>query len=85
MLTLSKDTLSITRWKCGDSFSFFHFGLGLVHKLFESHYVEKAPVGRPCTETNYDPRLDQMDHWSIGGEGKDHICEVCNLGHKHQK
>ena len=59
--------------------SFLSFRLDLAHKLVEGQCVEKAPVGRPCTEANNnDPRLDPMDHWPVRGEGKDHFCEVCN-------
>ena len=65
---------------------FLSFRLDLAHKLAKGHYMEKAPVGRPCTEANNnDPRLDPMDHWPVRGEGKDHFCEVCNAWHKHHE
>ena len=58
---------------------FLSFRLDLAHKLAECHCMEKAPVGRPCTKANNNnPRLDRMDHWPVRGEGKDHVCEVCN-------
>ena len=58
---------------------FLSLRLDLAHELVEGHYVEKAPVSRPCTEANNnDPRLDRMDHWPVRGEDKDHVCEVCN-------
>ena len=66
--------------------NFLSFRLDLAQKLVEGHYVEKAPVGRPRTEANdNDPHLDRMDHWPVRGEGKDHVCEVCNALHKHHE
>ena len=66
--------------------NFLSFRLDLAHKLVEGHYVEMAPVGRPRTEADdNDPRLDRMDHWLVRGEGKDHVCEVCNAWHKHHE
>jgi len=60
--------------------------LELVHNLVEGHYVKKAPVGRPGSEANdNDPSLDQMDHWPVRGEGKDHVCEMCNARHEPHK
>ena len=85
MLTSSKDTPSN---KVGNVVKrdFLSFRLDLAHKLVEGYYVEKAPVGRPRTEANdNDPRLDRMDHWPVRGEGKDHLCEVCNARHKHHE
>ena len=65
---------------------FLSFRLDLAHKLAECHCMEKAPVGRPCTKANNNnPRLDRMDHWPVRGEGKDHVCEVCNAWHKHHE
>ena len=69
-------------WKCCEAWFF----IIQAHKLVEGHYVKKAPVGRPGTEANdNDPSLDQMDHWPVRGEGKDHVCEMCNARHKHHK
>ena len=65
---------------------FLLFRRDLAHTLVEGHYVEKAPVGRPCTEANdNNPRLDRTDHWPVRGEGEDHVCEVCNARYKHQE
>ena len=64
---------------------FLSFRLDLAHKLVEGHYAEKAPVGRPRTEANDNTPLDWMDHWLVRGEGKDHVCEVCNAQHKHHE
>ena len=63
---------------------FLSFKLDFVHELAGDTYTEKSTGGRPRNDaTNKDPRLDRMDHWSVGGVGENHGCVVCTARHAH--
>ena len=63
---------------------YLSFKLDLAHELIgDFHHERRRLPGRPRSAATASlQRLDGKNHWPVKGEGRDHVCAVCNKHHR---
>lgn len=59
--------------------------LHTIHQLMGNQTYRARKRGRPSIPTNPEARLVDVSHFPGKGEGKDHVCIVCNRKHSEYK